>query len=367
MHIKSIREICARGGSYHILREENGYLYGFAEGIYLLGQAGKNNRIGVELTELLGAYAVRIVKAVNDAVGVLVFIGISELKHMEAREQVARTNALKRVFPRAELKVLGDLERFNEVILVALGLKKLYLLVYPPGRGATVALEFFLKRVEVAPRGIVAHLVCYKRTGEGYAAADLAAVGLVYHHITLAHGAEAEQIVGVGEHIAVFAIGEIVAHMLDVKINALAVKLAVCTGVYEKPCRVVALDEIVDLSDPRLMSGLTDLVTDAVDHKRGVVIEAVNDVDKLTVGNKIVFAVEHFGQVVIIEVFSAHLNVHEHTAVVCGTEALLGWYDGMKAYGVVAVLPCGGTLHLALQGRGTTKWWKGYCLRMIAA
>ena len=64
------------------------------------------------------------------------------------------------------------------------------------------------------------------------------------------------------------------------------------------------------------------LVSDTVDHKRGVVIEAVNDLDELLVAYEIVFAVEHFLEVIVIVVFLAHFHMHEHTAIVSGTEAL---------------------------------------------
>ena len=256
---------------------------------------------------------------------------------MEAGEKVACANALERVFPSAELEVLGYLKCFGKVILIALCLKELDLLVYPPGRRATVALKLFFEGVEVAPGGVVADLVSDEGARELYAAADLAAVGFVYYHFSVTYRAEAEKIICVGEHIGISAVGEIVSHMLNVKVHGVTVKLAVRTGIHKESCGIVALDKVADLSDPRLLTGLADLVAYAVDHKRGVVIEAVNDLDELLVAYEIVFAVEHLLEVIVIVVFLAHLHMYEHTAIVSGTEALVGGNYRVEADGVVAV------------------------------
>ena len=335
-----VGEVGACRGCDHVLRKEHGDLYGLAEGVDLLREAGKHDGVGIELTELLGADAVWIVEAIDNAVGVLVLIGVGKLKHMEAGKKVACADALECVLPSAELEVLGDLESLGEVVLIALCLEELDLLVYPPGCGAAVALELFLKGVEIAPGRVVADLVRDEGTGELDAAADLATVGLVNDHRTVTDGAEAEKVVGIGEHISVFAVGEIVTHMLNVEVDGVTVKLAVGAGVNEESCGVVALDDVAYLSDSRIVAGAADLVTYAVDHKRGVVIKTVDDLYKLIVAYEILFTVEHFGEVVIVVVLLTHLHMHHHTAVVSGTEALVGRDYRVEADGVVAVHFC---------------------------
>jgi len=63
------------------------------------GQIGQQDRVAVEFLEFLFRDALLVIKAVDDAVAVLIAVGVAELQEMETAEQLAAPGGLQIQLP----------------------------------------------------------------------------------------------------------------------------------------------------------------------------------------------------------------------------------------------------------------------------
>ena len=142
--------------------KENGnfYLLLFPEGPP--GKTGDNHGGTIEGKNFLRGNILGIVKAVNEAVGILVSLGIRELEEMKSLEKGALADALEALFYPDILETGGGGEHPEELILISLGLDHLDQFINPPGFLNSVLLELRVQLVGVTEDIVVADFVSNK-------------------------------------------------------------------------------------------------------------------------------------------------------------------------------------------------------------